>query len=87
MMFQKVIMTLRLGVRWAPKSSFRTVSDNSILSPIVILTVGDGMVSFIDKSPVTLGDVIDPTQIIEKPSLSPKLSPLEILRIMDASNR
>ena len=36
---------------------------------------------------VTLGDVIDPTQIIEKPLLSPKLSPSEILRIMDPLNR
>ena len=32
---------------------------------------------------LTLGDVIPPTQIIEKPSLLPKLSPWEILRIMD----
>ena len=35
----------------------------------------------------TLGNVIDPTQIIKKPSLLPKLLPSEILRIMDPPSR
>ena len=32
---------------------------------------------------LTLGDVMDPTQIIEKPLFLPKFLPSEILRIMD----
>ena len=36
---------------------------------------------------LNLGDLIDPTQIIKKPFLLPKLLPLENLRIMDPSYR
>ena len=43
--------------------------------------------SFIPCNVPNLGDVIDPTQIIKKPSLSVKFLPSEISRIMGPSNQ